>query len=81
MMKEMKGVQSGLHGEDFDRSYVNIGVRFVGEDDREYNEELSSNLNVNSMGSRGFMVEGGALESDGFYGLHKSLKGAADEGQ
>ena len=34
-MKEIKGVRSGLSGEDFDRSYV--GVRFVNEDDRDYN--------------------------------------------
>ena len=33
----MKGVRSGLSGEEFDRSYVNIGVRFVNEDDKEYN--------------------------------------------
>ena len=33
----MKGVRSGLTGEEFDRSYVNLGVRFVSEDDKEYN--------------------------------------------
>ena len=67
----MKGVQSGLKGEDFDRSYVNIGVRFVSEDDREYNQNLSDEINVDKIGSKGFLVEGGALEADGFYGLKK----------
>ena len=71
MMKEMKGIQSGLTGEEFDRSYVNLGVRFVSEDDREYNNNLSDEIQVDKIGARGFLVEGGALEADGFYGLKK----------
>ena len=57
--------------DDFDTSYV--GVRFVNEDDREMNQEVSDSLNVEKIGSRGFLVEGGALEGDGFYGVKKTL--------
>ena len=64
MINKIRGVKSGLSGEEFDKSYVS----FVNEDDSDYNGGLSQELNVNKMGGRGFLVEGGALEEDGYYG-------------
>ena len=59
-------IVSGLTGEDFDHSYlthredmnIGIGVRFVDEDDIKFNDELSKTINLNFIGSQGYLIPG-----------------------
>ena len=69
MLKKIRGVRSGLDGEDFDNSYV----EFVDEDDRDYNNNLSNEMNVDKMGGSGWLVEGGSLEDPSYYAKSSHL--------
>ena len=59
-----KQVISGLTGEAFDHSYlghkseINLGVRFVDQNDIKFNSEVSGFIGVDKIGSKGYLVAG-----------------------
>jgi len=46
-LKNHKKIHSGLNGAQFDRSY--IGVRFVNEDDDDFNNDLAEDIHIDKM--------------------------------
>ena len=53
--------------------YVGVGVRFVNYDDDAVNTETQKALNLDQMGSKGFLVSGGAFSEPSEYTIHQSL--------
>ena len=59
-----KQIISGLTGEAFDHSYLghksemNLGVRFVDQNDIAFNREVSGFIGVDQIGSKGYLVAG-----------------------
>ena len=76
-----KQIVSGLTGEAFDNSYlghkseINLGVRFVDQNDIAFNKEVNGFIGVDKIGSKGYLVAGTSDPSKFTGGFKKVIPG------